>query len=290
VTATAIATAVVAVLLLAPHPAPSLGIADRDQRKKCTLIVDPDIQAAAARTTPSLTSFPVVVHYMKHRSEVSGQGSAAQTAFPLNEVKAFFAEDGEFNRVWWKKHQKVMFVLVGVDTCPYKLGEGSVPPPSPKLMKQIGVAYNVRAWRLANGPPPQPFTGLDLYLWAGIQGSDQGEPVGGFARSAAAMKRPSVWLAPDCRSAPIQNCDKTFGHEVGHFFGLCHVCADGDDVNPDTCRQTCPIEARAGKRLDTCTTRDVPRLMADQGGIDLEACELSFAVNNASSILTSAGH
>jgi len=38
--------------------------------------------------------------YMKHRSERSGPCSAARTAFPLNEVKAFFEEGGEFNRVW----------------------------------------------------------------------------------------------------------------------------------------------------------------------------------------------
>jgi len=281
---------VVAVLLLASHPASSLGQADGDQRKKCALIVDPDIQAVAARTTPSLTSFPVVVHYMKHESEGNGPDSAARTAFPLNEVKAFFEEGGEFNRVWWKKHQKVMFVLVGVDTCPYKLGEGVVPVASKKLMKQIGKAYNVGTWELANGP--QPFTGLDLYLWVGIQG--QGDQAGGFALSAAALKRPSVWLAPDCRSVRLgqqQDCDKKFGHEVGHFFGLCHVCATHErDMNPGTCRQTCPIEARAGKRLATCTTRDEPRLMADQGGVDLDPCELSFAVNNASSILASAGH
>ena len=43
--------------------------------------------------------------YMKHQSERSGPGSAARTAFPLNEVKALFEEGGEFNRVWWKKHQ-----------------------------------------------------------------------------------------------------------------------------------------------------------------------------------------
>ena len=37
---------------------------------------------------------------MKHQSEGSGPGSPARTAFPLNEVKAFFEEGGEFNRVW----------------------------------------------------------------------------------------------------------------------------------------------------------------------------------------------
>jgi hypothetical protein len=286
---TALAAALGAVLLLVFHPPPSLGQVDRDQREKCTLIADTDIRASAARTTPSLTSFPVVVHYMKHQSEGSGPGSAARTAFPLNEVKAFFEEGGEFNRVWWKKHQKVMFVLVGVETCPYKLGEGVIPAASASLMKQIGAAYNVRKWALASGP--QPFTGLDLYLWAGIQVSGQGDQVGGFALSAAALKRSSVWLAPDCRHVQNRNCDSKFGHEAGHFFGLCHVCAvlEGE-MNPDTCRQTCPIEAQAGKRLDTCATRDEPRLMADQGGIDLDPCELSFAVNNASSILASAGH
>jgi hypothetical protein len=282
----AIAAAAVAVLLLAFHPPPSLGQVDRDQGENCTPIVDPDIQATAARTTPSLTSFPVVVHYMKHKSEGNGQGSVARTLFPLNEVKAFFEEGREFNRVWWKKHEKVMFVLVGVRTCPYELGRQElVPTASVKLMKKFGTDYNVRKWVLANGL--QDFTGLDLYLWPKIKG--QGGQVAGFARSAAAMTRPSVWLAPDCHQAG--NCDIKFGHEVGHFFGLCHVCATVEgETNPDTCRQICPIEARAGKRPDLCNTSD-ERLMADQKGIDLDSsCELSFAVNNASSILTSAGH
>jgi hypothetical protein len=117
----------------------------------------------------------------------------------------------------------------------------------------------------------------------------QGDQVGGFALSAAAVKRPSVWLAPDCRQARTGDCGKKFGHEVGHFFGLCHVCAvlDGE-INPATCRQTCPIEARARRRLDACDNRDAPRLMADQGGVDLDPCELSFAVDNATGIL--AGH
>jgi hypothetical protein len=50
---------------------------------------------------------------MKHKSEGSGPGSAVSGVFPLSKLKAFFAEDGDFNRVWWKKHQKVMFVLAG---------------------------------------------------------------------------------------------------------------------------------------------------------------------------------
>ena len=39
---------------------------------------------------------------MKHRSERSGPCSAARTAFPLNEVKAFFEGGAEVNRVWWR--------------------------------------------------------------------------------------------------------------------------------------------------------------------------------------------
>ena len=45
--------------------------------------------------------------------------------FPVRKLKSFFAEDGDFNRVWWKKHRKVMFVLVGVETCTYTLGSGA---------------------------------------------------------------------------------------------------------------------------------------------------------------------
>jgi hypothetical protein len=156
----AFAAAAVAVLILAFHPPPSLGETDKDQREKCSLIPDAEIQAAAERTTPSLTTFPVVVHYMKHQSEPAGREPAALRAFPLADVKAFFDEDGEFNRVWWKKHEKVMFVLVGAETCPYKLGAGVIPVAGAKLMKQIGAAYNVRTWTLAGGS--LTFTGLDL--------------------------------------------------------------------------------------------------------------------------------
>jgi hypothetical protein len=49
-----------------------------------------------------------------------------------------------------------MFVLVGVETCPYKLGEGVIPAASASLMKQIGAAYNVRKWALAAGITPSP--------------------------------------------------------------------------------------------------------------------------------------
>ena len=286
----AISAAMVSALLLLVHPAPSLGV-DTDPRNNCRPVVDADIQATAAQTTPSLKQFPVVVHYMKHRSEGSGPDSAVSGVFSLDKLKSFFADDGDFNRVWWKKHRKVMFVLVGVETCTYALVSGGrIPAASTPLMRDLGMAFNVREAVLANGR--QPFTGLDLYLWAGIEG--QPGPVAGFARSAAAMRRPSVWLAADCEQRGGSICASKFGHEVGHFFGLCHLCtidpATNPEANPGTCRQTCPPEGRAGTRLPICKDPDAPKLMADQDGINLELCELTFAVNNAKRILTPGVH
>lgn len=287
----AISVVTVCALLLLIHPAPSRGL-DTNPRSNCEAIADADIEATAARTTPSLTQFPVVVHYMKHRSEGSGPDSAVRGVFPLGKLKAFFAEDGDFNRVWWKKHRQVMFVLVAAETCTYALGSGArIPVASTPLMRDLGMAFNVREMVLAGGR--QPFRGLDLYLWAGITGQPAGQ-VAGFARSAAAMKRPSVWLAADCEQRGGSVCASKFGHEIGHFFGLCHLCAldpvANPETNPGTCRQTCPPEARAGTRLRGCQDPDAPKLMADQDGIGLEPCELTFAVGNATKILTPAVH
>lgn len=288
-----IVAALLAVLLAEVHSTPARGQVDTDPRNDCNPILDPDIQATATSTTPSLTHFPVVVHYMKHRIEGAGPESAVSRVFPVRKLKSFFAEDGDFNRVWWKKHRKVMFVLVGVETCVYTLGSGArIPVADTALMKRLGKAFNIREVVLANGR--QPFAGLDLYLWAGIQGQGRGGQVAGFARSAAAMKRPSVWLAPDCSDRGGSICASKFGHEVGHFFGLCHLCAadpaSNPERNPSTCRQTCPAGGRAGTRLSMCKDPDAPKLMADQDGVDLEPCELAFAVSNATSILTPAVH
>lgn len=288
---TAISIAVVAVLLLLVSPVPSPGQLDTDPRNNCRPVVDADIQATAAQTTPSLTHFPVVVHYMKHRIEGSGPDSAVSGVFPLHKLKSFFAEDGDFNRVWWTKHRKVMFVLVGVETCTYTLESGDrIPVADTRVMRRLNMAFNVREAVLANGR--QPFKGLDLYLWAGIEG--QPGPVAGFARSAAAMSRPSVWLAADCEQRGGSVCASKFGHEVGHFFGLCHLCAldpvANPETNPGTCRQTCPPTGRAGTRLPACTDADARKLMSDQDEINLELCELTFAVSNATKILTPAVH
>lgn len=289
----AISAVKLSALLLLMHPAPSHGL---DTDPHCKPIEDAAIQATAGRTTPSLTTFPVVVHYMKHATEGGGpDDSVVRGLFPLDQVKAFFDEGGDFNRVWGKKHPKLVFVLVGVQTCPYRKLKGQrdseiFPNARVEIMEDIGAAFNVETHTLANGP--QRFTGLDLYLWAKIEGG-----FAGFARSAAATPHPSVWLAPDCRQTSPRFCDTKFAHEVGHFLGLCHVCTNADsEMNPTTCRQTCPLEARANRRLESCENPDSdkraqfkPQLMADQGGTKLEACELSFAVNNAKSILTS-GH
>jgi len=108
------------------------------------------------------------------------------------------------------------------------------------------------------------------------------------------MKHPSVWLAPDCEERGGSVCASKFGHEVGHFFGLCHLCTldpvANPETNPGTCRQTCPPEGRAGTRLRGCEDPDAPKLMADQDGIGLEPCELTFAVGNATKILAPAVH
>ena len=274
-------------LLLAAGPSPSLGQVAVDSRSSCAAITDAKVQHNAEQTTPALTRFPVVVHYMKHRSEGSGPDSAVRGIFPVNRLIDLFAEDGDFNRVWWKKHRKVMFVLVAVETCTYR-GD-PVPLVSTALMRKLGDALNLRELKMANGV--QPFQGLDLYLWAGLDGNGT---VAGFARSAAAMKHPSVWLSTDCSQRGGSICTSKFGHEVGHFFGLCHLCAldpvGSPETNPATCRQTCPAAGRAGTRLPACRDTDADRLMADQDGIELEPCELSFAVGNAATILTPAVH
>ena len=278
----AMSVVMMSTLLLLVNPVRAV---DTDPRNACREIDDADIQATAAETTPSLTHFPVVVHYMKHRSEGSGPDSVVGGMFPLSKLKSFFRENGEFNRVWWKKHQKVMFVLVRVETCTYSLGSGvTIPEASTPLMTRLGKDFNLDKVVLAGGL--QEFRGLDLYLWAGITGQGQ---VAGFARSAAATKHPSIWLAPDCEQRGGGVCASKFGHEVGHFFGLCHLCAldpaGNPEKNPRTCGQTCPAAGRANTRLLACTDSDAPKLMADMDGIGLEPCELTFAVNNAMRIL-----
>lgn len=283
-----ISAAVVGVLLLALYPSLSLGQTGPSLRDQCTTIEDTDIRATAAGTTPSLTSFPVVVHYMKHVDEPTGSDSKARSAFPLNKVKAFFKANGDFNKVWAEDDPKVTFVLVGVETCIFKLGDGTSPLPDEGLMRQMGDAYNIQKVVLASGHE-QRFKGLDLYLWTDIQGE-----VGGFARSAAAMKRPSVWLAPDCIRGNF--CAREFAHEIGHFFGLCHVCTNRTregETTPGTCRQTCQPEGQANQSLDSCDLgerRLIKRLMADLEGTDLSTCERGFAVGNAERILTSTDH
>ena len=89
-----ISVVMVSALLLLVQPIPSFGQLDTNPRNNCEAIVDADVQATATRTTPSLTNFPVVVHYMKHKSEGSGPGSAVSGIFPLSKLKAFFAELG----------------------------------------------------------------------------------------------------------------------------------------------------------------------------------------------------
>ncbi|HWP75777.1 MAG TPA: hypothetical protein VNU03_14745, partial [Methylomirabilota bacterium] len=67
-----------AALLLAAEPSPSLGQVVVDSRSICAAIADPKVQHNAEQTTPALTRFPVVVHYMKHSSEGSGPDSAVR--------------------------------------------------------------------------------------------------------------------------------------------------------------------------------------------------------------------
>jgi hypothetical protein len=275
---------VVVLFVLALSPSLVLGQTGASLRDQCTPILDAEIQAKAASTTPGLASFPVVVHYMKHVDEASGPDSKARAAFPLDDVKKFFRVNGEFNKVWGATDPKVTFVLVGVETCTFKLGDGTSPPAVDNLMERIGEAYNMPSVVLAN--VRQDFKGLNLYLWENIEGE-----VGGFARSTAAIPKPSVWLAPDCVRGRF--CDSKFAHEVGHFFGLCHVCTNvkppESETNPSTCRQTCPAQGQANQRLLACED-NAPELMADRFGTKLQPCERSFAVDNAKRILTPAVH
>ena len=245
----------------------------------CASVGDEEITSTAKKTTPALTKFPVVVHYMKR--EGAAPESQPDHEFPIAELKTLFREDGDFNRVWWKKHRKVMFVLVGVETCTYRGDQA--PAADSDVMSKLGDVLNTKTMELANGS--KKFTGLDLYLWPGIEGFGN---IAGFARSVAVMKHPSVWLSRDCSQRGGHTCASTFGHEVGHFFGLCHICtADAvrnPETTPRTCGQTCPAAVRANTLLPACTDGDASRLMADQGGIDLQPCELSFAVGNAAKI------
>jgi len=289
---TALSAAVVAVLLLLVAPVPSAGQLATNSRQNCRPVFDAGIQATAAQTTPDLKHFPVVVHYMKHRIEGSGPDSAVSQVFPLDKLKNFFAANGDFNRVWWTKHRKVTFVLVGVETCTYSLETSGdlTPMADTAVMRKLNRAFNQDHVVLAGGR--QPFKGLDLYLWAGIVG--QSGQVAGFARSTAALRQPSVWLAADCEQRGGSVCATKFGHEVGHFFGLCHLCVldavSKAEKNPKTCRQTCPPSGRANTQLPACTDADAARLMVDQDGINLEPCELAFAVSNATKILNPAVH
>jgi hypothetical protein len=285
-----LACAVVTIALLAIRPESSLPVGETNKRNLCAPIVDHDVEQVAAQTTQSLTSFPVVVHYMKDARE-TGTMSVAEAFFPKEKLKKFFREDGEFNRVWWKQEEKVKFVLVGLETCRYKpfwSNPGPLPasvPVADAVMRQIGKDYNVVQYELSN--ESQPFRGLDLYVWPEIIGG-----IAGYARSSAAIRRPSLWLTRDCLVDPTPYCDSKFAHEVGHFFGLCHVCTLGpprEEKAPATCKQTCPSTVVAGKALPVCVKTE-QALMADNAGTALKPCEVSFAVNNAMSVLAGAGH
>lgn len=290
----AYACAVAVAALVVIQAEPSLALGDSNKRNLCTPIIDLDVQQAAEQSTPSLTSFPVFVHYMKDTREASGTGSVAQVMFNKDQIKEFFAEEGDFNKVWWAGQRKIKFVLVGVDVCPFDpvepdAGLGSIPA-KPNVMRRFGDNYNVRQY----GSPAalKPFRGLDLYLWPQIDDPVGGAPVGGFARSSAAMKRPSVWLGPVCVRDVAKACVSMFAHEVAHFFGLCHVCTQqSGGGNPATCQQTCPLSARPGP-LKTCDPDDPDKsaLMADNGGVKLEPCEVTFAVGKALGVLAGAGH
>lgn len=303
-----------ALLLVALQPDPSASHDEPTLRARCKPISDSEIQATAALTTPNLTSFPVFVHYMKHDSEPAGQEPEIAGTFPLGTLKTFFGANGTFNRVWGQKSPKIQFVLVGVETCTYKLRlfpelvgfaeESTVPNPESlgkskglRFFNRVGRGYNVSMVTLANGS--KPFRGLDLYLWPKINQAS------GYARSSSATKFAAAWLGPDCK--PDSSCDAMFAHEVAHFFGLCHVCSNdpandpalgpvtaaASQMNPRTCKQACPLSAKPDIPLRPCkkdATDDLTKaLMADGGGTDLQDCEVSFVVSNAAARLTSSG-
>jgi len=304
-----------AAVLMALQPHPSAGLGEPNHRDRCKPISDSEIETTAAQTTPSLTNFPVVVHYMKHDSEPAGQEPEIARArlFSLGTVKTFFSANGTFNRVWGQKNPKIQFVLVGVETCTYNLRlfpelarfaeESTVPNPDSlgkieglRFFSRVGRGYNVSTVTLANGS--KPFRGLDLYLWPKIDNAS------GYARSSSATKFPAAWLGPDCKLD--SSCDAMFAHEVAHFFGLCHVCSNdpandpalgpvtaaASQANPRTCKQTCPLSAKPDIPLRPCKkdgNDDLRKaLMADLGGTDLQDCEVSFVVSSAAARLTSA--
>jgi len=283
-------TALMVLIALSPDTASA-------QENPCTALDDPDL-AAAAEQSPSLTSFPVIAHYMLH--EPSGKKPDGPDGFSQQRLKTFFAADGAFNKVWAAKG--IRFVLVGLNTCKYKRTSfpalqrfsEQVQMPDPTslqsmrtLFGQVGDIYNARDYKV--GGATRPFLGLDLYLWVRIDGAQ------GYALSGNTARPGAVWLDKECLGGGDHECERLFAHEAGHFFGLCHVCTLlRAETNPTACDQHCPASAGAGRALPNCKDPgNVPAtsnwsdasLMADDAGTSLAACEVEFARTKAKSIL-----
>lgn len=274
------------------------------QRSHCTLDSDPGLAASAA-ANPDLNGFPVIVHYMQHEDYPEDDPSDPEVGGLSREtLKSYFAPNGKFNEIWAPNASRpkgVQFVLVGIETCTYRLKRlnrnyterESMPSPNadPGLPSRVFRAFNTRTYQAGN--ESKPFHGLDLYVWWDIRDSTAGYGAAPRLRQSASgsfrlQRRGGVWLDRDCLMEPDQDaCARLFGHEAGHFFGLCHVCAmfTSPETAGPNCSTTCPTAVPPGQNLPTCASGETRVMAANWNGKDVQQCELDFATDYAAKLL-----
>jgi hypothetical protein len=234
----------------------------------------------------TVANFPVVVHVMQNAGfQPQNDVLRAQDGFPAATIRQYFDPNGDFNRIWNQQQTGIRFVLVRLETCAYTIPQlGSdlgftvntpdIPEPVAnglKLAKRVIDDYNARDYKV-NGAT-KPFQGLDVYVFWDIRNASG---FGALFKRPSDGKRGAIWVDRECLEAG-NHCDRQFAHEVGHFFGLCHVCRlQGGKKKAEP---WCPCVPSTLPSCHPGMGNSVMHPKAD--GTDLDACEQAQVETNA---------
>jgi hypothetical protein len=263
-------------------------------RDRCT-----EIAAFPGKPAAGDSPVPVVVHYMQNPARPDIDLSRPNGPFAPSDLERRFQESGTLNAVWHATVARIRLDLHRLETCRYSLKdfdyareheEFPSPAADPSIFRNVVVRYN--GW----GPPARgaapavgrsPARVLDVYVfskievWAGWGVPPRVDP-------ERPVRLGAVWIDTDCLEA--QDCDRLFAHELGHFFGLCHVCRSGssrDDAGqscPDY--NYCPNTVRPNTPLPTCDVRDARLMSAAYTGSRLLPCEVERVQRRAAQLFT----
>jgi hypothetical protein len=241
---------------------------------------------------------PVVVHYMRNPARPKIDLSKGQGPFSPADLEQRFGDSGTFNTVWKGTTARVRLDLYRLESCPYSLREfgyakerNEVPSPAadPSLFPNLLARYN--GWGSpASAAAPKgasaPGRVLDLYIfekidiWAGWSGAPRIAP-------ETPGRLGAVWIDTDCLAG--NDCDRLFGHEVGHFLDLCHVCrsASSQDDLPTSCRfNYCPKTGSKTTTTPICAVNDARLMGPAYTGSSLLPCEVSRVAQRAALLFT----